>query len=53
MVHDTETDALVDHDGRIFASTDQWEYSNPTPAGQILVKDSAHARGRCSSRPKD
>lgn len=41
--HDTETDALVDHDGRIFASTDQWEYSNPTPAGQILVKDSAHA----------
>ncbi len=41
--HDTETDALVDHDGRIFASTDQWEYSNPTPAGQILVKDSANA----------
>ena len=41
VIHDTETDALVDHDGRIFASTDQWEYSNPTPAGQILVKESA------------
>jgi hypothetical protein len=43
VLHDTETDALVDHDGRVFASTDQWEYSNPTPAGQILVKDSVHA----------
>jgi hypothetical protein len=46
MIHDTETDALVDHGGRIFASTDQWEYSSPTPAGQILVKDSAHAPWR-------
>ena len=43
VIHDTETDALVAHDGRVFASTDQWEYSDPTPAGQILVKDSAHA----------
>ncbi|HWF16230.1 MAG TPA: hypothetical protein VG244_08640 [Acidimicrobiales bacterium] len=46
VIHDTETDALVDEDGRIFASTDQWEYSNPTPAGQILVKDSGRASWR-------
>jgi hypothetical protein len=39
--HDTETDALVDQAGRLFASTDQWEYTSPSPAGQILVKDSA------------
>ena len=43
VIHDTETDALVDQDGRLFASTDQWEYTSPTPAGQILVKDSARA----------
>ena len=41
VIHDTETDALVAHDGRLFATTDQWEYSSPSPAGQILVKDSA------------
>lgn len=40
VIHDTETDALVDQDGRLFASTDQWEYTSPTPAGQILMKDS-------------
>ena len=40
VVHDTETDALVAHDGRLFATTDQWEYPSPSPAGQILVKDS-------------
>ncbi len=43
VAHDTETDALVEQDGRLFASTDQWEYTNPTPAGQILVKDSSRA----------
>ena len=42
-LHDTETDALVSHDGRLFATTDQWEYSNSSPAGQILVKDSARS----------
>ena len=40
VVHDTENDALVAHDGRLFATTDQWEYPGPSPAGQILVKDS-------------
>ena len=40
VVHDTETDALVGHDGRLFATTDQWEYPGPSPSGQILVKDS-------------
>ena len=40
VIHDTETDALVAHDGRLFATTDQWEYSSPTPSGQILVKGS-------------
>ena len=43
VIHDTETDALVAHDGRLFATTDQWEYSSPSPAGQILVKDSARS----------
>jgi hypothetical protein len=40
VAHDTETDALVAHDGHLFATTDQWEYSSRSPAGQILVKDS-------------
>ena len=40
VAHDTETDALVAHDGRLFATTDQWEYPGASPAGQILVKDS-------------
>jgi hypothetical protein len=44
--HDTETDALVDHAGRIYASTDQWEFANRSPAGQILVKDSTRAPWR-------
>ncbi|HEY2563396.1 MAG TPA: hypothetical protein VGI44_06765, partial [Acidimicrobiales bacterium] len=39
VAHDTETDALVAHDGRLFATTDQWEYPGASPAGQILVKD--------------
>jgi hypothetical protein len=43
VTHDTETDALVAHDGRLFATTDQWEYSSRSPAGQILVKDSARS----------
>jgi hypothetical protein len=41
VAHDTETDALVAHDGRLYATTDQWEYHGPFPHGQILVKDSA------------
>ena len=40
VAHDTETDALVEHDGRLFATTDQWEYPGRSPSGQILVKDS-------------
>ena len=41
VAHDTETDALVANDGRLYATTDQWEYLGPSPHGQILVKDSA------------
>lgn len=41
VAHDTETDAIVEQDGRLYATTDQWEYPGPSPHGQILVKDSA------------
>ena len=40
VVHDTETNALVVHAGRLFAATDQWEYPSPAAAGQVLVKRS-------------
>ncbi len=40
VAHDTETDALVAEDGRMFATTDQWEYPGSSPEGQILMKDS-------------
>ena len=43
VAHDTENDALVAQDGRLFATTDQWEYSSASPAGQILVEDSPHS----------
>ena len=33
--------ALADHSGRLFAATDQWEYSGPSASGQVLVKDSS------------
>lgn len=46
VAHDTETDALVEHDGRLYGTTDQWEYPGPFPHGQILVKDSAAAPWR-------
>jgi hypothetical protein len=46
VAHDTETDAVVAHDGRLYATTDQWEYQGPFPHGQILVKDSATAPWR-------
>jgi hypothetical protein len=39
--HDTETDAIVAQGGRLFASTDQWEFPGRPAYGQILVKDSA------------
>lgn len=38
--HDTETDALVVHAGRLFAGTDQWEYPG-TQHGHLLRKDSS------------
>jgi hypothetical protein len=41
--HDTETDAIVAHGKRLFATTDQWTYSGRPAYGQILVKDSANA----------
>ncbi len=41
VVHDNELMALAPHDGRLFAATDQWEYSGPSAYGQILVKDSS------------
>lgn len=40
IAHDTETDALVAHSGRLFATTDQWEYSGASASGQVLVKNS-------------
>jgi hypothetical protein len=46
VAHDTETDAIVAHDGLLYATTDQWEYQGPFPHGQILVKDSATAPWR-------
>jgi hypothetical protein len=46
VAHDTETDAIVEQDGRLYATTDQWEYPGPSPHGQILVKDSATAPWR-------
>jgi hypothetical protein len=41
VVHDNEIMALAPHSGRLFAATDQWEYSGPAAYGQILVKNSA------------
>ncbi len=40
VAHDTETEALVAHSGRIFAATGQWEYPGPSAFGQVLVKKS-------------
>ncbi len=40
VAHDTETEALVAHSGRLFAATGQWEYPGPSAYGQILVKKS-------------
>jgi hypothetical protein len=43
VVHDNEVMALASQAGRLFAATDQWEYSGPGAYGQVLVKDSANA----------
>ncbi len=40
VAHDTETEALVAHSGRIFAATGQWEYPGPSAFGQVLIKKS-------------
>ncbi len=40
VAHDNEVMALAEHSGRLFAATDQWEYSGPSASGQILVKSS-------------
>ena len=40
LVHDNEVMALAPHAGRLFAATDQWEYSGPSAYGQVLVKNS-------------
>ena len=40
VAHDTETEALVAHAGRLFAATGQWEYPGPFAFGQVLVKKS-------------
>jgi hypothetical protein len=42
VVHDNEVMALTPHAGRLFAATDQWEYSGPNAYGQVLVKDSSN-----------
>src|SRR2546430_2720276 len=36
VAHDNEVMALAPHAGRLFAATDQWMYSGPSPAGQVL-----------------
>jgi hypothetical protein len=41
VVHDNEIMALAPQGNRLFAATDQWEYSGPSAYGQILVKNSA------------
>ena len=46
VAHDNEVMALAAQSGRLYAATDQWEYTGPSPAGQILVKDSGHAPWR-------
>jgi len=43
VAHDTETMALAAQGGRLFAATDQWMYSGPGAAGQILVKSAKGA----------
>jgi hypothetical protein len=43
VVHDNEMMALAPQSGRLFAATDQWEYSGPSAFGQILVKNSPSA----------
>jgi hypothetical protein len=40
VAHDTETEALVAHWGRLFAATGQWEYPGPSAFGQVLIKKS-------------
>ncbi len=44
VAHDTETEALVAHSGRLFAATGQWEYPGPSAFGQVLVKKSKTSR---------
>jgi hypothetical protein len=46
VVHDNEVMALAAHSGRLFAATDQWEYTGPSAYGQVLVKNSAKAPWR-------
>jgi len=41
VVHDNEIMSLAPQGDRLFAATDQWEYSGPAAYGQILVKNSA------------
>ena len=43
VIHDNEVMALATQSGRLFAATDQWEYSGSSAYGQVLVKDSASA----------
>ena len=43
VAHDNEIMALAPQSGRLFAATDQWEYSGPSAYGQILVKNSPNA----------
>jgi hypothetical protein len=43
VAHDNEVIALAAQSGRLFAATDQWEYSGPSAYGQILVKNSSNS----------
>jgi hypothetical protein len=50
--HDNEVMALAPHSGRLFAATDQWEYSGPAAYGQVLVKDSSQSPWKVFERTR-
>jgi hypothetical protein len=50
--HDNEVMALAAHSGRLFAATDQWEYSGQAAYGQVLVKNSSHSPWKVFERTR-
>jgi hypothetical protein len=43
VAHDNEVIVLAGQSGRLFAATDQWEYSGSSAYGQVLVKNSSNS----------